>query len=183
VAKQKRKQQKQEKSLAVRVPSGQHQSMRRFGDAFGHPIFPELWRGFLSQEAIWAPPIHVLEKEDKFVIKVELPGVSQEDISVSVIGDMLLVEGEKEAESEVKKKGYSYSETSYGSFSRSISIPSIVDANKIAAGYDKGILEIDLPKAVQVKPKKVAVTAKKKEKATGKDEKATGGTKEESAKK
>jgi len=180
VAKQK---QKQKQSLAVRQPVGEHQAIQRFDDTFGHPFLPGWWRGFLSEGAMWAPPIHVLEKEDKFVVKVELPGVTQEDISVSVIGDMLVVEGEKEAESEVKKKGYSYSETSYGSFARSISIPSIVDANKIAASYDKGILEIDLPKTTQVKPKKVAVTAKKKEKTTSKSEKATGGTKEESAKK
>lgn len=180
MAKQKRK---QEQSLAVRRPSGGHQAMRHFKDAFGQPFLPAWWRGFLSEEAMWAPAIHVLEKEDKFVVKVELPGVNQEDISVSVIGDTLLVEGEKEAESEIKKRGYSYSETSYGSFSRSISIPSIVDADKIAASYDKGILEIDLPKALQVKPKKVAVTAKKKEKTASKGEKAIGGTKEESTKK
>ena len=77
---------------------------------------------------------------------------------------MLVVEGEKEAESEVKKKGYSYSETSYGSFSRSIAIPSIVDADKITANFDKGVLEIDLPKSVEIKPKKVNVTTKKKTK-------------------
>jgi HSP20 family protein len=77
---------------------------------------------------------------------------------------MLVVEGEKEAESEVKKKGYSYSETSYGSFSRSIPIPSNVDADRIAANFDKGVLEIDLPKAVEVTPKKVNVTTKKKAK-------------------
>ena len=77
---------------------------------------------------------------------------------------MLIVEGEKEAESEVKKKGYSYSETSYGSFSRSIVIPSIIDIDRIAANFDKGVLEIDLPKAVEVKPRKVSVTTKKKPK-------------------
>ena len=179
----KQKKQKQEKSLAVRSPSQRHHPMRRFDDVFGQPFFPGLWKGFLSEEAMWAPPIHVFEKEDKFVVKVELPGVNQEDINVSVIGDTLAVEGEKQAESEVKKKSYSYSETSYGSFSRTMSIPSTVDANKIAASYDKGILEIDLPKAVQIKPKKVAVTAKKKEKATGKEEKATGETKEGTTKK
>jgi len=63
-----------------------------------------------------------------------------------------------------KKEGYSYSETSYGSFSRSISIPSVVDTRGISADFDKGVLEIDLPKAVQIKPKKIAVTAKQKSK-------------------
>jgi HSP20 family protein len=96
--------------------------------------------------------------------------VHEEDVSVSLVGDMLIVEGEKEAESEVKKKGYSYSETTYGSFSRSIAIPSIGDADKIAANFDKGVLEIDLPKSMQVKPKKVSVTTEKKIKTAAKEE-------------
>ena len=121
-----------------------------------------------SDEALWAPAINVTEKEDKFVAKVELPGVHEEDVNVVVMGDMLIVEGEKEAETEVKKKGYSYSETSYGSFSRSLAIPSIVDSEKISANFDKGVLEIDLPKSVKVKPKKVSVSTKKKEKAAKK---------------
>ena len=121
--------QKPEKSLTVRQPRAGRQSLpRRLDDIFGQPFLPASWRGFFGEETVWSPAIHVLEKEDKFVAKVELPGVHEEDISVSVVGDMLVVEGEKEAESEVKKKGYSYNETSYGSFSRSIAIPSVVDA-------------------------------------------------------
>ena len=162
--------QKSEKGLAVRQPRMGRQNLpARFDDIFGQPFLPTSWGGFFGNEAMWAPPIHVLEKEDKFVAKVELPVVHEEDVSVSVMGDMLVVEGEKEAESEVKKKGYSYSETSYGSFSRSIAIPSIVDADKIAANFDKGVLEIDLPKAVEVKPKKVSVTTKKKPKTSVKE--------------
>jgi len=166
--------QKPEKSLTVRQPrAGRQSPARSYDDMFGQPLLPAWWGGYLGDEAVWAPAIHVLEKEDKFVAKVELPGVHQEDISVSIVGDTLIVEGEKEAESEVKKKGYSYRETSYGSFSRSIAIPSIVDAGRIAANFDKGVLEIDLPKAVQVKPKKVDITAKKKAKAASKQGKAT----------
>ena len=107
----------------------------------------------------------------------------EEDISVSVVGDMLVVvEGEKQAESEVKEKGYSYSETSYGSFSRSITIPSIVDADRITGNFDKGVLEIDLPKAVKIKPKKVSVTTKKKPKKANKEAPATGSAEKEDAK-
>jgi HSP20 family protein len=127
-----------------------------------------LWSGVSNDEALWAPAINVTEKEDKFVAKVELPGVHEEDVNVVVMGDMLIVEGEKEAETEVKKKGYSYSETSYGSFSRSLAIPSIVDSEKISANFDKGVLEIDLPKSAKVKPKKVSVSTKKKEKSAKK---------------
>ena len=139
-------------------------------DIFGQSL-PALWGGLNNETALWAPAIDVVEKDDKFVAKVELPGVQEEDIDVIIMGDTLIVEGEKQAESEVKKKGYSYIETSYGSFSRSIAIPSIVDVENISANFDKGVLEIDLPKSVEVKPKKVKVTANKKAKPAPKAEK------------
>ena len=159
------KKQKTEKTVSVRQTGTKRRNMAvPSGDIFGQPFLPSLWGGLYNDQAFWAPAINVVEKEDKFVAKVELPGVQEEDVNVVVMGDVLVIEGEKEAESEVKKKGYAYSETSYGSFSRSISIPSIVDADKISANFDKGVLEIDLPKSVEVKPKKVSVTTTKKTK-------------------
>ena len=73
---------KQDKALTVRQP----RAARQFNDIFGQPFFPSLWRGFAGEEEIWAPAIHVLEKENKFIAKVELPGVHDEDISVSIVG-------------------------------------------------------------------------------------------------
>jgi len=155
---------KPEKGLTAWQPSREMEEVgRRFEDIFGRPFLPGIWRVFPSEELVWAPAINVLEKDDKFVVKVELPGVKEEDVNVTVAGGTLTIEGEKKAESEVQKKGYYYSETSYGSFSRSITIPSTVDASKIEANYDKGVLEITLPKAPEVKPKKITVAAKKKE--------------------
>ena len=155
--------QKPAKNLSVRQPQEKSQiHPTRIDDIFGQPFVPGPWRGIFGDDATWAPAIHVVEKVDKFVAKVELPGVNEEDVSVSLVGDILVVEGEKRTESEVKKKGYSYSEAVYGSFSRSITIPSIVDVDKIAANFDKGVLEIDLPKAAGIKPKKVDVTTQKK---------------------
>jgi len=132
------------------------------------PTNPATPAAALPSRLSWAPAMDVLEKEDKFVVKVELPGVKEEDINVSVAGDTLTIEGEKEAEAEVKKKGYYYSETSYGSFYRLITMPSTVDASKIEASYDRGVLEVTLPKAPEVKPKKISVAAKKKEEAASK---------------
>ena len=166
---------KSEKSLAARQPSREiEETGRRFEDIFGRPFLPGIWRVFPSEEMVWAPAIDVLEQEDKFSVKVELPGVKEEDVHVSVTGDTLTIEGEKKAESEVKRKGYYYSETSYGSFSRSITIPSTVDTGKIEANYDKGVLEITLPKAPEVKTKKIKVAGKKKEESTSKKEEAAG---------
>ena len=168
---------KPEKGLTPWQPYGELEEMgRRFEDVFGRPFLPGLWRKFPSEEMVWAPAIDVLEKEDRFLVKVELPGVNEEDVNVSVAGDTLTIEGDKKAESEVNKKGYYYSETSYGSFSRSLTIPSTVDASKIEANYDKGVLELTLPKAPEVKPKKIKIAVKKtkEEAASKKIEETTG---------
>lgn len=108
------------------------------------------------------PALDVFEKEDKFVVKAELPGMKEDDIDVSVVGDTLSIKGEKKTETEVKEEDYYRCERSYGTFYRSIPIPSNVDANKIEASFDDGVLEVALPKSAKVKPKKIAVSAKKK---------------------
>jgi HSP20 family protein len=165
--------QKNEKNITTKPARSNRRAVaNRSADIFGQQLLPTLWGNMYSDTALWAPAIDVVEKDDKFVAKVELPGVHEEDVDVIIMGDMMIIEGEKQAESEVKKKGYSYTETSYGSFSRSIAIPSIVDIDKISANFDKGVLEIDLPKSVEVKPKKISVTTKKKEKSVIKAEKA-----------
>ena len=169
---------KPEKGLTTWQPSREMEEIgRRFEDVFGRPFLPGIWRAFPSEDMVWAPAIEVLEKEDKFLVKVELPGVNEEDVNVSIAGGTLTIEGEKRAESEVKKKGYHYTETSYGSFSRSITIPSTVDVGKIEASYDKGVLELTLPKAPEVKPKKITVAAKKKEVAASNKKEGTTGKK------
>ena len=137
---------------------------RRFEDIFGRE-FPAVWRGIPLEERGWAPAIDVFEKGDKFVVKAELPGMKEDDIDISVVGDTLRIKGEKKTETEVKEEDYYRSERSYGSFFRSIALPPTVDANKIQADYEDGVLEVTLPKRAEVKPKKVAVTAKKKGKA------------------
>jgi len=138
---------------------------RRFDDLFSWPYLPALWRRMPGMEMGWAPAIDVFEKDDRFVVKAELPGMKQEDIDVSVAGNRLTIKGERKAESKVEKEDYYYSERSYGSFSRSIDIPSHVDARKIEANYEDGVLEIDLPKTQRAKPQKVSVSAKKRAKA------------------
>ena len=143
-----------------------------FDDVLGPKSLPT-W--FSGENMLWTPAIHVLEKEDKFVVKFELPGVNEEDLGISIIGGKLIVQGEKKAESEVKKKGYSYLETSYGSFSRSIMIPSIVDLEMISADFNKGVLEINLPKMADVQPKKINVLANKEQKAVGKKTETVSG--------
>ena len=130
---------------------------RRFEDLFGQPM----WR-WPAEERGWMPAVDVFEKDDKFVVKAELPGMREGDIDVSVVGDTLNIKGEKKTESEVKDEDYYRCERTYGSFYRSIPLPSTVDANKIEASFEDGVLEVTLPKSAEVKPKKIAVSAKKK---------------------
>jgi HSP20 family protein len=133
---------------------------RNFEDIFGRPFLPRVaWR---YPTGGWIPAIDVFEKEDQFVVKAELPGMNEEDLDVSVAGDTLTIKGEKKMESEVKEKDYYRCERSYGSFMRSIPLPSSVDASKIKASYEEGVLQVTLPKAAEVKPKKVSVAARKK---------------------
>jgi HSP20 family protein len=130
---------------------------RRFDDLLGRP----LWR-LPVEEKSWMPAVDVFEKEDRFIVKAELPGMKEEDIDISVVGDTLSIKGEKKTETEVKEEDYYRCERSYGSFYRSIPIPSNVDANKIEASFDDGVLELVLPKSAKIKPKKIAVSTKKK---------------------
>ena len=134
---------------------------RRFEDMLSRLRLPSVWRRFPVEEMRWAPAIEVFEKEDKFVVKAELPGMKEEEIDVSVVGDTLTIKGEKKAETEVKEEDYYCCERSYGSFFRSIALPSNVDTKKIDASYENGVLEVTLPKVAEVKPKKISISAKK----------------------
>ncbi len=79
---------------------------RRFEDIFGQSFLPTAWGRLPVEQRGWAPSLEVFEKEDKFVVKVELPGVKEEDIDVSVVGETLTIKGERTAESEVKEEDY-----------------------------------------------------------------------------
>jgi HSP20 family protein len=134
---------------------------RRFDETFGRPTLPSLWWRF-PEETGWIPALDVFEKDNKLVVKAEIPGMKEEDIDVSVVGDTLTIKGERKSETEVKDEDYYRCERSYGSFFRSIPLPSAVDANKIEANYEDGVLEVTLPKTAAAKRKKVKVAAKKK---------------------
>jgi len=135
-----------------------------FEEIFGRSMLPPIWRHLPAEQISWAPNIDVFEKGDKLVVKAEIPGMKEDDINVSVEGNMLIIRGEKKTESEVKEEEYYRCERSYGSFFRSVALPSTVDASKVEADYEDGVLEVTLPKKPEVKPKKV--TVKKKEKAS-----------------
>ncbi len=151
---------------ATRSPFGELESLeRRFEDMLGASHLPFLMRRAPWNDIGWTPAIEVFDKDDRLVVKAEIPGMKEEDIDISVEDNTLTLRGERKAETEVKEEDYYCCECSYGTFFRSMNLPSKVDADKIEANYEDGILEVTLHKAAEVKPKKVKVAAKKKEKA------------------
>ncbi|MFQ6122532.1 MAG: Hsp20/alpha crystallin family protein [Dehalococcoidales bacterium] len=122
-----------------------------------------VWRRRPIEEISWTPALDMYEKEDSFTVRMELPGVKQEDVDISITGDTLTVRGEYKPPAEVKEEEYQYCEMCYGSFSRSITMPAAVDADKIEATFENGILEIHLPKAKAIKPAKIKIKGKKTE--------------------
>lgn len=108
------------------------------------------------------PPADVVEKDKAFEIALELPGMSEEDIEVTVSDDMLTIRGQKSEEREEEKEKYRVSERRYGEFERSFRLPDSVDAEKIQAACKKGVLYVTLPKtaAAKKKARKIAVAGK-----------------------
>jgi HSP20 family protein len=105
----------------------------------------------------FAPPVDVYEDEHNVVLKVEVPGIDEKDIDVRVENNVLTVHGERKVEKEEKEENFRRVERQYGSFTRTFTVPSTVDAERIQADYDKGILKIVLPKKAEAKPKSIKV--------------------------
>ncbi len=110
----------------------------------------------------WNPAVDIYDTGAEVVIHAEVPGMKKEDIDVHVENNVLTISGKKERthEAEVKEDGYFRTERSYGTFSRSFSLPSTVNVSKIVAEYKAGVLTLSLPKAEEAKPRQIAVSVK-----------------------
>jgi len=113
-----------------------------------------------SMLSAWTPAVDIAERDDEYLVKVELPGVSKDDVKVTLESNILTIRGEKKQEKETKNEGYHRVERSYGSFERSFTLPTSVKNDKIDAGYKDGVLIISLPKAEESKPKQIEVKVK-----------------------
>jgi len=107
----------------------------------------------------WAPPVDIFEKSDNLVIRAEIPGAKPEDLDVRIENGVLSLHGERKRELDVDEKSSHRLERVYGSFTRSFSLPTTVDASKITASYKDGILEVSVPKAEAAKPKRIEIRA------------------------
>ena len=105
----------------------------------------------------WVPAMDLVETDDHFVLKADLPGLSEDDVQIDVEDNVLTVSGERKAEHEDTREGYVRVERSYGAFRRSLTLPEGVEAEAVSASFENGVLEIRIPKPEQRKPRRVAI--------------------------
>jgi HSP20 family protein len=124
---------------------------RLFRDAYGDG------RDEALTTSNFAPPVDVYEDEHNITLKIEVPGIEEKDIDVRIENNTLTVHGERKFEKEEKEENFRRVERQYGSFTRSFTLPTTVDPDKVQAHYDKGILKVLLAKKAEAKPKQIKV--------------------------
>jgi HSP20 family protein len=113
-----------------------------------------------EREGFWSPVLDIEENNGNLMVKAEIPGMTKDDIKVTVCDNILSITGERKQEEETKKKAFHRIERCYGKFSRVITLPTEVESDKIKATYKDGILNITLPKSESAKPKQIDVEVK-----------------------
>jgi HSP20 family protein len=133
------------------LQSIQHEMNRLFDTVFDTPA--QSGTGMRR----WIPPMDLVETDDHFVLRADLPGLDEGDVKIEVQDKVLTLSGERRFEHEAKKNGYFRVERGSGSFSRSLTLPDGVDSDAIAASFDRGVLEIRIPKPEERKPRRVQI--------------------------
>jgi HSP20 family protein len=136
----------------VRINSLQSEMNRLFNTFFDTPT-----TGNGSTARRWIPAMDLVETEGDFVLKADLPGLKEDDVTIEVEENVLTVSGERKSEHEDKREGYVRVERSYGSFRRSLTLPKGVDAEAVTANFENGVLEVHIPKPEESKPRRVAI--------------------------
>jgi HSP20 family protein len=136
---------------------------RRMSDLFER--FQDRFWGGERERSVWgenwAPAIESHVANGNLIVKADLPGIDPKEVSISVTGNQLRIEGERKQEEKKEEKDYMYQEVSYGKFMRSIPLPEGVDTEKVKANYKDGVLEITMPAPKQLASKKVQVEVQK----------------------
>jgi HSP20 family protein len=130
-------------------------------------IFDDAFRGNRGTQddwalgGSWAPTVDIYEHNGNLVLKAELPGIDPKDVDIRVENNVLTLRGERKLDTEVKQENYHRVERSYGSFSRSFTLPNVVDTDKIKAEFKDGVLQLVLPKKEEAKPKQISINVGK----------------------
>ena len=133
----------------------QSEMNRLFNSVFDSPTSP----GNGGAARRWIPAMDLVETEDDFVLRADLPGMTEDDVKIEFEDGTLTISGERRSEHETKNEGYYRVERAYGSFSRSLTLPQGVDPERVSASFDKGVLEVRVPKPEARKPRRIEIGA------------------------
>jgi HSP20 family protein len=139
---------------AREISSIQNEMNRLFNTFFDTPTA----NGGTSPARRWVPAMDLVEAENEFVLKADLPGLSEENVSIEVEDNVLTISGERKAEHEERKEAYYRVERAFGRFSRSLTLPEGIDPEAVKASFEHGVLEVRVPKPEAKKPRKVAIS-------------------------
>ena len=121
-------------------------------------MFDSVFGGESLAGSAWLPVVDIFEtSEHNVVVKVEVPGMKREDIKVTFENNVLTLEGERKAATEVTREQYHRLERSYGAFRRSFTMPASVDGGRVQAAYADGVLTVTLPQRPEAKPRQIAI--------------------------
>jgi HSP20 family protein len=137
------------------LSSLQNEMNRLFNTAFDAPAGGTGNGGTLRR---WVPAMDLLETADHFVLRADLPGMTQDDVNIELEDSTLTVSGERKSEHEERQEGFYRVERAFGSFSRSLTLPHGVDPDSVTANFDNGVLEIRIPKPEERKPRRISIS-------------------------
>jgi len=135
-------------------------TQRDFDRLFREAFSPALGEGEVSTRT-WAPPVDIYENGDSLVLKAEVPGINPDDVEIRVEDNHLYLKGERKFEKEVKEQNYHRVERSYGTFTRTFTLPNTIDSDKVSANYKDGVLTLTMPKKEEAKPKTIKINVSK----------------------
>ena len=136
--------------------------MNEFDRVLEYPLLRQRWGMPLRTNEVvgsWNLALDVAEKGDVFTVKASLPGISPDDLNVTLEDNVLTIQGETKEDETIEENSYHIRERRYGSFSRSVRFPVPAEGDKVEAEYENGVLTLTIPKAEAVKPKRIAVKA------------------------
>ena len=139
------------------LSSLQHEMNRLFNSVFDPPSTTTTngKGGVVARR--WTPAMDLVETEDHFVLRADLPGLTQDDVKIELEENVLTISGERKAEHSNDENGYYRVERAFGAFARSLTLPKGVDAEAVNAAFDNGVLEVRIPKPEAVKPKRIEI--------------------------
>jgi len=131
------------------LSSLQNEMNRLFNTVFDTPV--------TGANRRWVPAMDLVETDDAFVLRADLPGMTQDDVKLEIEDSVLTVSGERKAEHETKQEGFYRLERAFGAFSRSLTLPKGIQADAVSAAFTNGVLEVRIPKPEQAKPRRIEI--------------------------